>query len=225
MRSFSPSTAAKLSFVWAMGYLSLMHVHRVYAHYLEGGADWTAGQMMLTIKLVSLAYSYNDGFSPSTALLDEWKPMIVKTLPTPLEFFSFTFYFGSVLAGPPVWYNDYIRFITREAFPNKGTIPNTLFPVARRLATFVVTIACFFVVSEAFPINFATTAEYATRPVWYWVVYMYIAGSAMRFQYYSVFAMAEVASDACGLSYNGLAADGSERWDRVNMMNPLGVEV
>ena len=50
-----------LVFVFMMGYMSLCHVYRIWVDYMGWSLDFTGPQMLLTIKLTSLAYNLFDG--------------------------------------------------------------------------------------------------------------------------------------------------------------------
>lgn len=50
-----------LVFLFMMGYMSLCHVYRIWVDYMGWTLDFTGPQMLLTIKLTSLAYNLFDG--------------------------------------------------------------------------------------------------------------------------------------------------------------------
>jgi lysophospholipid acyltransferase len=223
MRNLSRPLAAKVSFYWCFAYLSVMHLHRQYFHYLEGGADWTAAQMMLTVKLTSLAYSYADALTRTEHLLEDWKPLIVHKMPDIAHFFGFVFHFGSAVEGPAWGYNEFERFIDLSAFPQRQ-IPFSWTQVGKRLFQLVAVLIIHFILEDVFPMKYVTTDEFANSSVMYWYFYGCFASLGIRCQYYFVFTFSEVAADLSGASFNGYWSDGSTRWDRLNMMNILQVE-
>jgi len=50
-----------LVFVFMMGYMTASHVYRIYVDYMGWSLDFTGPQMLLTIKLTSMAYAVYDG--------------------------------------------------------------------------------------------------------------------------------------------------------------------
>jgi lysophospholipid acyltransferase len=48
-------------FVWAMGFMTVCHLYRMYVSYMSGIFDFTGTQMVLTMKLTSFAYNLYDG--------------------------------------------------------------------------------------------------------------------------------------------------------------------
>ena len=48
-------------FVFMMSYMTASHIYRLYVDYMGWTLDFTGPQMLLTIKLTSLAYSLYDG--------------------------------------------------------------------------------------------------------------------------------------------------------------------
>jgi hypothetical protein len=94
---------------------------------MEFALNWTASQMMLTIKLTGSAYEYYDGRAPeSTSLSSEQKSRCVKTLPSLLEWLSYCFFFPTLLVGPPCGLSEYLAFTDRSMFKNEpgGRIPS-----------------------------------------------------------------------------------------------------
>lgn len=71
--------------------------------------------MVITQKVTSLAFSIHDGIAKKDSELSKnQQQYAVKVLPTPLEYFSFVLQFPTIMAGPVLFYNDYIEFIKGE---------------------------------------------------------------------------------------------------------------
>ena len=70
--------------------------------------------MLTTQRLTSLAFFYHDGTKNYEELTEEQKKMMIRKLPSFLEFVGYAFNFQTVLIGPLVFYNDYKDFITGE---------------------------------------------------------------------------------------------------------------
>lgn len=68
--------------------------------------------MVITQKVIGLAYNIHDGFSRlEKDLTPLQRHQAVKIMPTTLEYFSYIFHFQALMAGPVIFYRDYIDFI------------------------------------------------------------------------------------------------------------------
>lgn len=85
--------------------------------------------MVITQKVTGLAFNIHDGFSASeTELSKSQKQYAVKTLPTCLEYFSYVLQFPTVMAGPALFYNDYISFINGDNLTiNVANVSNSVY--------------------------------------------------------------------------------------------------
>lgn len=102
-------------------YLSLVHLHRTYFDYGSYTLDITGPLMVITQKVTLLTFSIHDGFARNeNDLTKSQKFHAIRTLPTALEFFSYVLHFQGLMAGPLVFYKDYIDFIEGTQFLNKN---------------------------------------------------------------------------------------------------------
>lgn len=80
--------------------------------------------MVMTQKVTSLAFNLHDGLTTSEKELPPTRrKFAVTSLPTPLEYFSYVLTFPSIMAGPMLFYNEYMEFIYGKTFDtecNKG---------------------------------------------------------------------------------------------------------
>lgn len=68
--------------------------------------------MVITQKVTSLAYSIHDGLARhEPELTPLQRHQAVKIMPTTLEYFSYVLHFQALMAGPVIFYRDYIDFI------------------------------------------------------------------------------------------------------------------
>lgn len=71
--------------------------------------------MVITQKVTSLAFSIHDGLARKESELTKGqRQYAVRALPTPLEYFSYVLQFQTIMAGPVLFYNDYMAFIKGE---------------------------------------------------------------------------------------------------------------
>ena len=122
----------------ALFYLLCIHLHRQLYDYGSYALDITGPLMIITQKVTSLAFSIHDGFTREQKVIlyfcnffifvfikhfcfiimikkkDMTKAQqyhAVEKLPSALEYFSYVLHFQGVMAGPMVFYKDYIDFI------------------------------------------------------------------------------------------------------------------
>lgn len=70
--------------------------------------------MVITQKVTSLAYNIHDGLSRKECdsdLTENQKYYMVRKMPSALEYFSYVLHFQALMAGPILFYVDYINFI------------------------------------------------------------------------------------------------------------------
>ena len=103
--------------------------------------------MVLVIKLTAIAFDYQDGGLPANPRGAPQQPWVadhrLDKLPGVIEFLSYLFYPGNVLAGPFVPAADYFAFIRRSGpwARSAPRLPSPLLPTLRCLAAAVVCLA------------------------------------------------------------------------------------
>eukprot|EP01038_Epipyxis_sp_PR26KG_P009308 gene9308-12542_t len=229
---------AQFGFLFVMGYMTAAHAYRMYVSYLSGVFDFTGTQMVLTMKLTSFAYNFFDGTAdrkrvfPDTPYSDKRVAKVygdrqrfaIRSLPNPLEFFGYVYCFTCIMAGPAFEYNDYVRSIDGSAFVKKiddkkndddvaviSAKPSTLLPGLLRLLVGVISLAIHLPLSGHFQVRQLYNPEFiASNPIYYRIVYAYLALTADRFKYYFAWKVAEGASILGGFGFEGYDADGKE---------------
>ena len=97
-----------------MMYLLCIHLERQLYNYASYTLDITGPLMVIVQKLTSFTFFLRDDdttTSQSDDRKDADKLRTIGTRPNLVEFFGYIFQFQTLLAGPLVFYNDYIRFI------------------------------------------------------------------------------------------------------------------
>ncbi|GAM22032.1 hypothetical protein SAMD00019534_052070 [Acytostelium subglobosum LB1] len=210
-------------FVFAMGYMSASHWYRMYVDYMGWTMDFTAPQMVLTLKLTSFAWNLYDGSRPVAELSADEKKRSIKKIPTLLEFYGFVYYFPTFLAGPTIEIGDYLRYTSGEMFSEFKTIPSSGFAA---LKTFVLGLLCFPILTlgGTYTVAYLFTPEFAMEPLYLRVFRMWFHIVLSRFKYYFGWYVSEGSAILSGMSYNGLK-DGVPTWDRLTNVVPLKVEL
>lgn len=102
----------RLVMVVSLIYLSVVHLHRTFFDNGDYPLDITGPLMVITQKVTLLTFSIHDGLTRDENEMTKSQQFhAIKTLPTALEFFSYMLHFQSLMAGPLIFYKDYIEFI------------------------------------------------------------------------------------------------------------------
>ncbi len=205
-----------------MLYLFVGHIHTTYFHYMEFALNWTASQMMLTIKLTGSAFEYYDGTSPDLAKLDaSQRERCVTKMPSLLEWLSYCYFFPTLLVGPPCGLSEYLSFTDRSMFKDEpgGRIPSCVSwnGVGRKLCVAGVALSYHFIHAK-YNVLYSTTPAFWNHSFLYRVLYVVLTTELSFEHYYFGWSNAEGACAVAGLAYNGRDAEGKVRWDRVDMV-------
>ncbi|KAI7837279.1 hypothetical protein COHA_008893 [Chlorella ohadii] len=186
---------------------------------LEGHLDFTGAQMVLTLRLIAVAVSYQDGGKPAEQLQEYAARKRLRQLPSPLEFFSYLFAAGNLLAGPFFEASDFFDYVQRkgewdERDPAKR-IPSPLVPGLLRFFKGLICAALWTKLSSSYGPDllesrwFLHEAGLAHKLFLLWFV-----GLVARLKYYFAWAVAESALIFSGLCYNGRTPEGAPLWNR-----------
>lgn len=117
LNTFFSLNLHSLVMVVSLVYLSLVHLHRIYFDYGSYTLDITGPLMVITQKVTLLTFSIHDGIARNeNELTKSQKFHAIRTLPTALEYFAYMLHFQGLMAGPLVFYKDYIEFIEGKNF-------------------------------------------------------------------------------------------------------------
>jgi len=218
--------------VFMMLYMTLGHLHRQYINYLGYDLDFTGPQMVLTIKLYSMAYNMYDGYLIKTGNPDraakKCAPFAIESLPGIVEYLGYTFCFATALTGPGYEFKSYAAacdgsLLYKDGKP-RGNIPSNFMPT---LKPFLVGLTCMivFVVGGAqFPLldpsdpQNATpvllTEEFLANPWYYRYAYQWVALFVVRQKYYFAWKCAEGANNIWYAGFEGFDDNGKViGWD------------
>lgn len=241
---------AKIAFWWMMGYMTAAHAYRMYVSYLSGAFDFTGTQMVLTMKLTSLAYNYYDGtydhknvFNPNPpekearTYADRRKYALTK-LPNLLEFLGYVYCFTCILAGPAFEYSDYQAAIDGSAYviPSKDAEkkekkvvkPGNLFPALQRLIVGLICMGIYlYFQGNVGRVSDHYNPEYiATYPNNFYRFFLVCAAlTGDRGKFYFAWKVAEGASILAGFGFEGYTPEGKVKgWRGVENMDIVTFE-
>lgn len=188
----------------------------------EGHLDFTAAQMVLTLKLVSIAMCFQDGARDDAAMREYARGNRLTVLPSLLEYFSYLFAAGNLLAGPFFESSEYFHFVNRTGEWDQSVpahrLPNPLLPGLARMAKAVVCVAVWSQLTAA-----GFNEKLFLNPWWqhevslaHRIYLMWATVVVMRFKYYGAWAVAESALIFSGQCFEGYTEGGRAKWHRYS---------
>eukprot|EP01113_Clastostelium_recurvatum_P030996 TRINITY_DN3823_c0_g1_i3.p1 TRINITY_DN3823_c0_g1~~TRINITY_DN3823_c0_g1_i3.p1 ORF type:complete len:409 (-),score=88.84 TRINITY_DN3823_c0_g1_i3:104-1330(-) len=223
-------------FVFVMGYISVSHIYRMYTDYMGWTLDFTGSQMVLTLKLTSMAFNYYDGNrKDKDNITEEMQRRAIRKLPSLLEFYGFIYFFPTFIAGPSVEISDYLTYMDRSMFKDKacnGQIPSTFMPTMVTLGKAILCVPFLFISNSVFPPSFILTQTFRDLPVLEKIGRIHLHAMLTRFRYYFAWFLTEGSCTACGMGYFGYeerkASDGrtylAKKFSRFTNVHPLKIE-
>ncbi len=227
-----------IGFVFLMGYLSINQLQRQFLND-PSIIDITGAQMVMVMKLSAFCWTVADGRLPDKDLSDYQKDRALKQLPNLLDYAGYVFFFPSLMAGPAFDYVDYRRWLETTMFEvpagtdpskkpptrKKRKIPRSGTPAAWKAAAGLFWILIFLKFSRWYYPEFLTGNECMNHSFLYRVWILHMLNVTTRLKYYGVWALTEGACILSGLGFKGFdPATGKVSWDRLQNVNPWGVE-
>ena len=218
-----------------IAYLSVGHIHRMYVRYMLWTLNFTTPQMVLTIKLYTLAYNLYDGELMRQAkesgcevnrATQRCARFAVDELPSLFEFLGYAFCFSTVLAGPAMEYKIYedacsgAQLYTPEGVP-RGKIPSRLWPTLLPFVQSIVCMGLYIVGAPRFPLldpirpasntPVVLTEEFLTRPFYQRYLYAYIAYFFVTMRYFFPWKSAEASTNLWYGGFEGFDENGDSK--------------
>uniref|UniRef100_A0A1B6GW33 Uncharacterized protein n=1 Tax=Cuerna arida TaxID=1464854 RepID=A0A1B6GW33_9HEMI len=239
----NPQTMQRLVLVISMFYLSCIHIHRQMYDYGSLSLDVTGPLMVIVQKVTSLACSLNDGLTyKKEDLSANQRYYAVSKIPSVLEYFAYIFQFHVLMAGPLVFYKDYIEFVNgHNILKHSSGIDNHIdsnlrssrlmlepspkLVVIKKIASSVLFAFIFVSFISSFPISKIKDDDFVEkRTMFSQLCYLSIATLLVRFKFYHAWLLADAICNLSGLGFQGYAPDGSSRWDLVSNVDVIQFE-
>ncbi|KAL2712656.1 lysophospholipid acyltransferase 6 [Vespula squamosa] len=244
MRIQNPICMHRSVLIVALAYLSTIHVHRQLYGYGMYTLDITGPLMVITQKVTSLAYSLHDGLARSK---EELTPLqrhqAVYKMPTMTEYFSYVFHFQALMAGPVIFYRDYIDFIhgdhlkhatkslTDQNNSNSESVneimlePSLKKIVVKKVIASLICAAFFVTFLSMFSIQKIKDNEFLEgTTILYKIWYIYVSTMMVRFKYYHAWIFADAICNNSGLGFDGYRENGEPRWDKFANVDVINFE-
>uniref|UniRef100_A0AAR5PQI1 Uncharacterized protein n=1 Tax=Dendroctonus ponderosae TaxID=77166 RepID=A0AAR5PQI1_DENPD len=200
----------------AILYLSMIHLYRQLFDDSSFGLDISGPLMVITQKVTSLAFSLHDGMVENDEKLTETqRSYALKKVPNLLEFFSYSLMFPSLMAGPAMFYKDYIEFIEgnslmdlKKSTPSSKPVvvhePNLMKVVFKKLALAIVCALVFVLFLPRFPITRLKDEDFINNTTFtYKFWYLSVATSLVRAKYYFAWTLADAICNNAGMGWDG----------------------
>ncbi|XP_057308907.1 lysophospholipid acyltransferase 1-like isoform X1 [Hydractinia symbiolongicarpus] len=209
-------------FVCAMTYLSVIHINRMLTQ--NGYVIDISGPLMLaTIKITYVGFNIHDAFMLKRE--DENKP----TKPTLLEYLSYIFGFTTVFCGPPPEFQDYKAFIEETQyikFTQQKKIPSPVLPALAKSVLGYAMVACYAILVPYYEPHFLGNKErLANSSLLSNILFAEMVIYLNKAKYFSPFLIGEGVGNMAGLGFNGYDKNGNPLWNKLQNMNPFGLEI
>ncbi|KAF2885530.1 hypothetical protein ILUMI_20680 [Ignelater luminosus] len=241
IRTQSPQIMQRMVLAVALIYLSCIHLHRQMYDYGSYTLDITGPLMVITQKVTSLAFSIHDGFARNDSELTKSQRFYaVYRLPSPLEYFSYALAFPALMAGPVLFYKDYIDFIDGNNLiqkpasknldnnSNSRTVvlePSPCIVVYKKVALSCLCAFMFVKFLPMFTIERVKEDDFVENTlITYKFWYIGVATLLVRFKYYFAWILADAICNNAGIGFNGYNSNGSPKWDRFSNIKILRFE-
>ncbi|XP_052505149.1 lysophospholipid acyltransferase 2 [Budorcas taxicolor] len=231
----------KYCFVFALGYLTVCQITRVYIFdYGQYSADFSGPMMIITQKITSLAYEIHDGmFRKDEELTPSQRGLAVRRMPSLLEYLSYNCNFMGILAGPLCSYKDYITFIEgrsyhmtqsgengKEEIQYERTEPSPNVAVIQKLLVCGLSLLFHLIISKMLPVEYNIDAHFQATASWPTkVIYLYVSLLAARPKYYFAWTLADAINNAAGFGFRGYDENGAARWDLISNLRIKQIEM
>ncbi|GMH32498.1 hypothetical protein BSKO_00332 [Bryopsis sp. KO-2023] len=226
---FCPQRSALVGWVITFPYLLVLHVANASgASWQEGQMDFTGAQMLLVLKLISVAHCCQDAHSGK--VLNEYqKAKAIYRCPTLLELAAYLFCNGTLLAGPHFEFKDYMDYVHREGVW-KHSIPFSIVSVLQPFVQGVMLMGAYVYLSPIYQFRVYNTAAFLNAGLLSRYGQNWILAITARMRYYFVWSIAEAGMNASGLGYSGVPegkknGEPNHEWMRGQNVRILRVEM
>ncbi|KAL6747480.1 membrane bound O-acyl transferase family protein [Haematococcus lacustris] len=215
-----PRSCAAPVWILNFGYLIWLHVISCMGDSYEPGAmDFTGAEMVLVLKLISLATCYQDARRLKKEAMTAFQAEhAVQQLPGPLAYSAYVLALGNLLAGPYLEFTDYRDFIHLKGVWDPGAarpVPPAWQPglVCLAKAAFFMAAYMYLTPRLGWPVLFTPWYSQLAFPLR--CVVQFAAGVTSQFKYCFAWTLSEASLTAAGLNFSGWdTASGRPLWGR-----------
>uniref|UniRef100_A0A7S0WFI8 Uncharacterized protein n=1 Tax=Pyramimonas obovata TaxID=1411642 RepID=A0A7S0WFI8_9CHLO len=211
-----------------LGFLFLIACHVANASgsaWSEGNIDFTGSQMVITLKVVAIAFNYKDGDVDEAKLSKPQKERRLAELPSVLMFLAYVLDPVTVLIGPFIEVVEFSAYMLRQGVWEKDVKQPSFVGTALASLVYAIVFAGVHVVlSGYFPISVLGSEEFWSFTVPYKLFVCYMVALSARLKYYFCWTLAHTGLKCGGLAFTGTDKPVGQQWERGLNMRPLRVE-
>lgn len=187
----------------------------VKVNLIQNGEILTGALMVLVIKLHEFSWNCQDNYISNTDKLSAFqKDRVITEFPNLLEFYSYVFFYGTLITGPAFEYKIFIKWIKSDNNNQKVKNPS-LWKFIKGLFFLV----SFFKLSEQYPVsNLIDENNYTLMKKFF---LLYFIGMIFRFKYYGAWSIAESLCNMVQLGYDST----SNNYHLIKNVNVRGFEL
>ncbi|KZP00104.1 MBOAT-domain-containing protein [Calocera viscosa TUFC12733] len=219
-------------FFFAMAHLMYNHLYRIWVSLTPDDFDITFSQMVLVMKITTLAWNVHDGRQAEELLDKQQMENRLVEFPSLLEYLGFCFYFPGFLVGPACDFNTYRALASGTLYTPRDGKPvraATLIEGRKRaaywhMATGILSIGLWLTLGPRFNYPQVRQDGWEKQAFIIRVIEVQLMGIIQRTKYYGAWKLAEGAAILTGLGFNGYGPDGRAMWNRATNVNIWKVE-
>lgn len=163
--------------------------------------------MVLTLKVTSAAFNYQDGLiKDEESLRKAQKKSRLGKLPSFLAYLGYCFNCGTILVGPVFELRDYMDWTEDKGLWDPQAENQPPSPYAAAFLAAVKAFVCmgiYMYMTGTYPLSFLTTPEYMKREFGFRVWYQILCGFGARWKYYFIWSLSEAAVMISGFGFSG----------------------
>ena len=200
----------------------------------SGDIDFVGGVMVVTLKLISLASSYQDGHTHRPEDLTAYQSVhkIIR-LPGPLSYLSFVFGLGNLLVGPAFEFSEYDEFMRLDGVWSTGDGKSGApLGIAHGASLFLQGLGFMGLhIALISKLGWGVHGQnywfqnpsYTQQPLYIRLASQVVCGFAHQVKYYFLWKLSEAASTFSGFDFDGLDAGGRAKWGRCTNVHFRGM--
>lgn len=190
--------------------------------------------MVLTLKVTSAAFNYQDGLIEDEKTLREaQKKYRLKNLPSFVAYLGYCFNCGTHLVGPVFELRDYMDWTENKGLWDPAAEkkpPSPYIPTFLAIIKAFVCMGIFMYLTGAYPLSFVTDSKFMEWGYWHRVWYQYLCGFGTRWKYYFIWSLSEAAVMISGFGFSGWSTSAPSEepkatWSRAHNVDIVNVEL
>ncbi|KAG2426844.1 hypothetical protein HYH02_014697 [Chlamydomonas schloesseri] len=226
----APRRAGAIAWCTVFPYLIYLHVVNASGEsWKTGNMDFTGGAMVAVLKLISICVCRADSFRKNKEDLSPYQSahQLTRT-PSLLEFVSYLFGLGNLLAGPFYEFSDYRAFMNLKGpWDPKGPgakMPPVLLHGLLALLEGLWHMGVYLGLTlNGWSMDHYHSDWYYAQPLYIKVGAFCVIGLVYQLRYYFTWKVTEASYVFAGLDWQGWGADGKPQWGRCRNCSFLGV--